>query len=86
MPGASADREAEADGNSAPAEGAPPIQNWAELYAIVGSLFESGVSVTDHLAMLQHLPDKQRCGAGTGGAGGGGSAAWEACLMGERVE
>lgn len=59
-----AERQEEAAGSAAPAaEAAPPVQNWAELYAIVGSLFESGVSVTDHLAMLQHLPDKQRCGA-----------------------
>ena len=37
--------------------------NWSELYAIVGSLFESNVSVPQHLAMLDHLPRDQRCAA-----------------------
>ena len=35
--------------------------NWSELYAIVGSLFESNMSVPQHLAMLDHLPREQRC-------------------------
>ena len=35
--------------------------NWSELYAIVGSLFESNMSVPQHLAMLEHLPREQRC-------------------------
>jgi len=34
--------------------------NWSELYAIVGSLFESNMSVPQHLAMLDHLPREQR--------------------------
>ncbi len=37
--------------------------NWSELYAIVGSLFESNMSVPQHLAMLNHLPREQRCAA-----------------------
>ena len=40
--------------------------NWSELYAIVGSLFESNMSVPQHLAMLEHLPSDQRCAAGPG--------------------
>ena len=35
--------------------------NWSELYAIVGSLFETNISVPHHLAMLDHLPREQRC-------------------------
>ena len=38
--------------------------NWSELYAIVGSLFESNMSVPQHLAMLEHLPRDQRCADG----------------------
>ena len=40
--------------------------NWSELYAIVGSLFESNMSVPQHLAMLDHLPREQRCAVSWG--------------------
>lgn len=60
--GAQEGGQQQSGGSEAPGGAPAPIQNWAELYAIVGSLFDSGMSVTDHLAMLQHLPDKQRCG------------------------
>lgn len=56
----------EACGSAAPGGDAATQKNWAELYAIVGSLFDSRMSVTDHLAMLQHLPESQRCDASPG--------------------
>lgn len=53
--------QSEACGSADPGGDAAAQKNWAELYAIVGSLFDSRMSVTDHLAMLQHLPESQRC-------------------------
>jgi hypothetical protein len=36
--------------------------NFSKLYAIVGSMFDSSVSLPEQLSTIEHLPAEQRCG------------------------